>query len=302
MRYVVAHGRRSGRGNGARLGLAAVARLRAEGHDVTELVIDDLAEARARSAALVAEGVDVLAVAGGDGMVSMAANLCVGTGTALGILPAGTGNDAARGLGISTRPAQAIDTLVTARRRRIDTLRVVEEDRHVVGSVTAALDARMARRGGQLPKALGGLSYTLAVLIEIARLPWTARLAYRLTTTAPDGAEVVEELDTLVLVPANLGYLGGGLHLVPDADPCDGLMDLVLIRPVTPRRALAVLRAVRAGRHAELAEVEVRRTARVRIEGPADVLVHGDGEPIAHLPLTVEVAPASLQVVVPPLP
>ena len=80
-----------------------------------------------------------------------------------------------------------------------------------------------------------------------------------------------------------------------------GLLDLVVVRPVTPARALVLLRAVRAGRHTAMPEVEVRRATRVRVEGPTDVLAHGDGEALAPLPLTVQVANANLQVIVPAL-
>lgn len=101
MRYAVAHGRRrrGPAGRGARTGEQAVAALRAAGHDVTEVVAGSLEQALVASAALVAEGVDVLVVVGGDGMVSMAADLCAGSPTAVAILPAGTGNDNARSLG-----------------------------------------------------------------------------------------------------------------------------------------------------------------------------------------------------------
>lgn len=299
MRYAVAHGRRSGRGGAAALGAEAVARLRASGHEVTEIEAGSYQEARARCADAVADGVDVLAVAGGDGVVSLAADLCAGTRTAVGILPAGTGNDNARSLGIGGGEA-AVATLLNGRRRTLDTLHVVELDRHVLGSVDAGLDARIAHRATLLPRRLGAATYTVATLVEIARLRWTPPLHYRLTVVGPQGA-TTEELDALVVVPANMPYLGGGLHLSPGSDPADGLLDLVVIRPVTPARALALLRAVRAGRHTSMPEVEVRPATRVRIEGPADVLAHGDGEALAPLPLTVEVRPSSLQVVVPAL-
>jgi diacylglycerol kinase (ATP) len=300
MRYAVAHGRRSGRGGAAVLGAQAVVALRDAGHDVLEIEASSLPEARARCAAAVAEGVDVLVVAGGDGVVSLATDLCAGTGTAVGILPAGTGNDNARSLGVPAGPG-AVAALLQDRRRILDTLHLVELDRHVLGSVNAGLDARIAHRATLLPRRLGPWSYTVAALVEIARLPWTPPLRYTLTVTGEGGARTTERLDALVVVPANMPYLGGGLHLAPDADPADGLLDLVVVRPLAPARALVLLRAVRAGRHTSMPEVQVRRASEVRVEGPADVLAHGDGEALAPLPLTVRVAPANLQVIVPPL-
>lgn len=300
MRYAVAHGRRSGRGGAAALGRHAVRALRSAGHEVVEIEAATPQEARSRGAAAVADGVDVLVVAGGDGVVSLATDLCAGTGTAVGILPAGTGNDNARSLRIPTGEA-ALQVLLDDHRRTLDTLHVVELDRHVLGSVDAGLDARIAHRATRLPRRLGALTYTVATLVEIARLRWTPPLHYTLTVTGVDGTVTTEELDAPVVVPVNMPYLGGGLHLSPGSDPADGVLELVLVRPLSPARALVLLRAVRAGRHTSMPEVEVRRATEARIEGPPDVLAHGDGEALGPLPLTVRVSAADLQVLAPPL-
>lgn len=296
MRYAVAHGRRAGRGGAAELGARAVTRLRATGHEVVEVTAGTLEEARAACGALVADGVDVLAVAGGDGIVSLATDLCAGTGTAVAVLPAGTGNDAARALGIPLRPEGSLEVLLHGAPRTLDTLHVPELDRSVLTNVLGALDARIAHRATLLPRRLGPATYTVATLVEIARLPRQEPLHYRL---AVDGES--RDLDAYVVVAANLAFVGGGLQIAPDADPADGLLDLVVVRPVVPLEALRVLAAVRAGRHPELPAVDVVRATSVRIEGPGDVLAHGDGEPLGPLPLTVTVRPSSLQVIAPPL-
>ncbi|WP_134773327.1 diacylglycerol/lipid kinase family protein [Ornithinimicrobium flavum] len=300
MRYAVARGRRTRRHRGgtAALGAAAAARLRSAGHEVTEVVTDSLEHARARCGALVADGLDVLAVAGGDGAVSLGADLCAVTSTALAILPSGTGNDSARSLGLvggqqGTGPLQA---LMDDRRRRIDTLHVPELDRHVLGSVPAALDARISARANAWPRHLGPLTYTLSALVEIALLRRQPPLRYTLTVD-----DRRSELEALVVVPANLPYFGGGLPIAPDADPADGLLDLVVITPVAPLEALRLLRAVRAGRHADHPAVTITRARRVHLEGPSDIVAQADGDELGPLPLTVQVSPSSLQVVAPPL-
>ncbi|WP_131104851.1 diacylglycerol/lipid kinase family protein [Ornithinimicrobium sufpigmenti] len=297
MRYAVAHGRRrrGPGGSGARVGEQAVDALRAAGHEVTEVVAGSLAQARAACASLVADGIDVLVAVGGDGVVSMAADLCADTSTAVAILPAGTGNDNARSLGIR-RGAHALEVLLADGRRRVDTLHLPELDRHVLSSVTSALDARISDRANRWPRVLGGMTYTLSALVEIALLRRQPPLHYVLTV---DGAP--QALETLVVVPANMPYVGGGLHICPEADPADGLLDLVVIRPVPPSQAVQLLRAVRAGRLAEHPAVSVTRARQVRIEGPADIVAQGDGEPLAPLPLTVQVVPSILRVVAPAL-
>jgi diacylglycerol kinase (ATP) len=297
MRYAVAHGRRRrgpGRRN-AQVGEQAVAALRAAGHDVTEVVAGSLAQARTACAALVAEGVEVLVAVGGDGVVSMAADLCAGTSTAVAVLPAGTGNDNARSLGIRGG-GPALEVLLADHRRTVDTLHIEELDRHVLSSVTSALDARISDRANRWPRFLGAPTYTLSALVEIALLRRQPPLHYVLTV---DGTPLA--LETLVVAPVNMPYLGGGLHICPEADPADGLLDLVVIRPVTPGQAVGLLRAVRAGRHTGHPAVTITRARQVRIEGPPDIVAQGDGEPLAPLPLTVRVVPSALQVVAPAL-
>lgn len=296
MRYAVAHGRRSGRGGAAALGREAVAALRAAGHEVLELEASSLEEAREVCGAAVADGVDVLAVAGGDGVVSLATDLCAGTGTAVGILPAGTGNDNARSLGVPLRPRGAIATLVAGATRTVDTLHVRELDRHVLGSVPCALDARISQRASGSARLLGAFSYTASALVEIALLRRQPPLDYRLTV---DGVE--RETRALVVVPVNMPVFGGGIPIAPDGDPADGLLDLVVITPIPPSACLGLLRAVRAGRHTHHPAVSITRAREVRVEGPADIVAQGDGDALGPLPLTVAVAPANLRVIAPPL-
>ncbi|ANS77740.1 Diacylglycerol kinase-related protein [Serinicoccus hydrothermalis] len=291
MRYALAHGRRSGRRGGAAVGEQAVRRLRDAGHEVVEVVGDTLDQVRAACGALVADGVDVLAVAGGDGLVSLGTDLCAGTGTALGILPAGTGNDNARSLGLPRDPAAAVEVLLTGTPRAVDTLHVRELDRRVLGSVCCALDARINDRANRWPRWVGPGGYTLSALVEIALLRRQPPLHYRLEV---DGRPT--ELDALVVVAATMPYLGGGLPLAPDADPADGLLDLVVVTPVAPREAVGLLRAIRAGRHTSHHAVHLTRAREVVVHGPPDITAHGDGEPLGPLPLDVRVDAASLRV------
>ena len=296
MRYAVAHGQRSGRGRAGLLARKALHRLRDAGHEVTLIEESSIEATRTACRALIDDGVDVLAVAGGDGMVSMAIDVCVGSRTAVAILPAGTGNDSARSLGIPLRPEAAVQTLMDGRRRRVDTIHVPELGRYLLGSLTAALDARINHRATTFPRILGAANYTLATLVEVARLPWTQPLHYRLEI---DG--VIEEVDTLVVTVANLSHFGGGLPIVPQADHSDGQLALVLVRPLSPTSALGLVHQLRQARHSEHPAVQIRPVERVRIWGPSDVLPHGDGEALSPLPLTAQVAPANLEVIVPAL-
>lgn len=289
-RYAVVHGPRSGRRGAGVVGAQVTQRLRAAGQEVTEI------ETATREGALdacrraAADEVDVLVAVGGDGVVQVAANGLVGTGTALGIVPAGTGNDNARSVNIPLTVDAAVDTLLTGTRRPIDLIHVDPYDLHVVGSVPCGLDALIASRAATLPRWLGAQSYTVATLPEIAKL---RPMHYRIELD-----EQVLEVPGLVVAVCNMPIYGGGMRIAPGADPGDGLLDVIIIGPVGATSALRLLRGVFSGRHEDHPAVRFGRARRVTVAGP-DLTAHGDGDPLGPLPVTCTVAPAALNVVVP---
>lgn len=291
--YLISHGPRSGRGTGSRRVTLAAARLQARGHRVEVVENRDVAQARRTFARAVAEGVDVLVVAGGDGLVGLAAEICAGSQTALSLVPSGTGNDSARSLGIPLAVSGAVETLLAGRCRDVDLIEVQSGDgqrRTILGSVPMGIDARIAGRAARLPKWWGSGVYPAAVLPELLNLrpqPYRIRIE--------DGGAV--EVEGLVVALCNLPHFGGGMRIAPHADPTDGQLDLVVISGVNPAQALGLLRAVFAGAHLEHPAVQVFTGSEISIEGPAH-LAYGDGEPIGRLPVRCRAMPGALRVVV----
>lgn len=288
-RYAVLHGPRSGR-RGAGAGEQVVGQLRAAGQQVVELVAATVEEAREACQVAVRDGVETLVAVGGDGVVQIAAGQLVGASTALGIVPSGTGNDNARSLGIPLKVEPAVATLLSGTRRSIDLIHVDPLDRHVVGSVPCGLDALIAARAATLPRRLGAHSYTVAVLPELVRL---APMAYRLELD-----DQVLELDALVVAVCNMPVYGGGMRIAPDADPGDGLLDVVIITPVGAVSAVRLLAGVFSGRHSNHPSVRIERARRVRVAGP-ELVAHGDGDALCPLPVDCSVVPCAIDVVVP---
>ncbi len=91
---------------------------------------------------------------------------------------------------------------------------------------------------------------------------------------------------------------GGGIPICPDADPADGLLDLVLVRPAGRLRLLRLLPRVYRGTHGGVPEVSIRRVRSVRLSSPG-VTAYADGDPIGALPLTVDVVPGALTIFTP---
>nr|WP_240894900.1 diacylglycerol kinase family protein [Kineococcus siccus] len=288
----------AGRGAGRVAGLRALGELRQLGHTVVDLTGGDLAEARAHLDAEVA-ALDAVVVVGGDGLVHVAVEAVAGTATALGVVPAGTGNDLARGLDLELGdPALAVQRVSAAlregRSRAVDAVRVrtAERDGWFVSILASGVDALINERANAWRWPSGPSRYTLAAITELARV---RSVALRVVL---DGDRVLD-VDALLVAVANTRSYGGGLRMAPDADPTDGLLDVVVVDALPAARALRLFPLVRPGRHLSHPAVHVHRARSVRLEvrgGSASPRPHADGEPAGSLPVTCEVVPGALRV------
>ncbi|MEU3946966.1 diacylglycerol kinase [Streptomyces sp. NPDC029526] len=284
----------AGRGRGARAALPAAAALRDAGYTVRTLVGDDAADALVRARAAVAEGTGALVAVGGDGMVHLALQAVAGTGTPLGLIPAGTGNDFARALGLPLRdPAAAgrtaADALTRGRTRALDLGRA--GDRWFANVLASGFDSRVNDRGNRMRLPVGRFRYDLAMLAELAAL---RPIPYRITV---DGGEVREVEATLVAVGNGPSY-GGGMRVCHGADLGDGLLDVTVVGACTRTTLLRVFPTVYRGTHLGHPVVSVLRATRVELAADG-VTGYADGEPVGPLPLTVRCVPAAVRVLTP---
>ena len=190
----------SGRGRASALLPAVEARLRASGAEVETRRTSSYADAARTMAEVVAAGTDVLAVMGGDGMVHLGLNACADRtgsgGTALGVVPAGTGNDLCRGVGLDPQDALAAAGVVAGGQRRLLDL-VDVGDRFVGGVLATGFDSRVNDRANHLRWPRGALRYTVAALAELRVF---SPLDYRLTL---DG--VVREQRAMLVAVGKIG-------------------------------------------------------------------------------------------------
>ncbi len=286
---------------GAHTGAAthAAERLRARGVQTSILSGGSAAESSQLLRAALEVGVDAVAVAGGDGTVNLALQEVAGTGIPLGIVPSGTGNDFAATLGLRELDvAAAADTIAAGVTRDIDLARVTRADgsTQYYGSVLASgFDSKVNDRANAMRWPRGGSRYNIAILIEFLTL---AGIPYDVEYERADGTRAQVRGDLVMATVGNGRTYGGGIPIAPDADPADGLLDLVLVRPAGRLRLLALLPKVYRGTHASVPEVSITRVRSVRLASPG-VTAYADGDPIGALPLTVDVAPRALRIFTP---
>jgi diacylglycerol kinase (ATP) len=276
----------AGRGRGARAARVAVTVLRERGHRVRELVGRDGDEAADLAARAVAAEPDGLVVVGGDGMVHLALQQTAGSPVPLGVVPAGTGNDVARYLGVPRRDAHAAAAIVAdGHVRKIDLARAGSV--HYVTVLAAGFDSKVNERANAMTRPRGQMRYNLAVAAEL-RTFRPIRFALEL-----DG--VRRDVDAMLVAVGNGPSYGGGLRMCEGAVLDDGLLDVVLIKPVSKVELVKVFPRLFKGTHVTHPQYEHHRVTRVSLAAPG-ISAYADGERLGGLPMTVEVAPRALTV------
>jgi len=291
---VVAINPTSGKGKAKKLGEAVVDRLRTLGFVVDKIARTTESDLRAALRARLDSPHRALIAVGGDGMVHTSLQVLADhPDTALGIIPAGTGNDIARAVGMDeTKPLSAVDAIVRSLEtgpRRID----LGEAQHGetltrFGAVySAGFDALVNERANQLRFPRGTSRYTVAMLLELSTL--TPR-AYRLTV---DGEQYEQE--ALLVAVANAESFGGGMRVVPDTPIDDGVLQVFTVSPLSRASFVRLYPRVFSGSHITHPAVTIRPAKSVRIEVD-DIVGYADGERVGPLPVDIRVLPGILPV------
>ncbi|MEP6478484.1 MAG: diacylglycerol kinase family protein [Rhodoglobus sp.] len=302
-RIVVAINPTASFGKSKDVGPAVVATLRALGHDVTSLQEPDFEQLLAAGRKAVAAKPDALVVVGGDGMVNLGTNIVAGTKVPLGIVPSGTGNDMARGLGIPHENTEAaIELLIEALERParvIDAGRIGYTDesgdrasRWFACILSAGFDSVVNERANRMRHPKGASRYTIALGLELVGLK---PIPYRIVL---DG--VAQETRAMLVSVGNNVSLGGGMKVTPDALVDDGLLDVLVVAPLSRIEFIRIFPRVFKGTHITDRRVTITRAKKIRLE--SDVAVaYADGERIAPLPVDIEVVPGALHILSPAL-
>lgn len=283
----------AGKGKGGKSAPRVGAGLRQRGIDAALLVAGSAEETLEMARHAVADGVDALVAAGGDGTVNLAVQAVAGTSTPLGIVPLGTGNDNANLIGLRKDVDSAIDTIADFNVRSIDVGHVRTSDtaeRWFMGVLSSGFDSCVNERVNVMSWPKGDLRYLIGILAELRNfksVPYLINI---------DGVEV--RANGMLVAVGNGTSYGGGMKVCAGAELDDGLFNLTFLKEVGKLEFLRTLPKVYKGTHLAHPEVDQFQGKRIRLEAP-DQIVYADGERIGPLPADIEISPGGLQVLVP---
>ncbi len=261
-----------------------------------------------------ADQADVILLFGGDGTIHRHLSQLVKLGLPVLVVPAGSGNDFARALGVR----RVRDSLASWRRfcagqdnvRLIDlgvitplasaggTLASHEHPRYFCSVAGVGLDGEVSRRANALPRWLRGHGgYALTLAPRIFRFaPLSMKI---LTADASGGWTARSDQPTILAALANTSTYGGGMKIAPRARMDDGKLDVCVVGSVDPFKLFCMFPTVYFGRHLNIREVEYFQASRLRVETETPLDVYADGEFVCRTPVEVSVQCGALKVLTP---
>ncbi len=244
--------------------------------------------------AALAKGCNLIILGGGDGSVSAVVAELAGHDALLGLLPLGTANDFARGLGIPDDLEEACAIIAHGEVLAVDL--GLAGEHHYVNVITMGLGAEVVKSiSGRLKRLLGPLAYPLATAFALRRYhPFAA------TLTFPDNDHPPATYERLLQIAVGNGrFYGGGAVVAPAARIDDGMLDVYAIELRSWHALIGVAWSLKSGRQIRRDDVPYWRTRRVQITTRPSLPVNIDGELVDQTPELFTVARGVLRVLVP---
>lgn len=227
---------------------------------------------------------------GGDGTLNEVVNGVIGCpNAAVTHYPGGSGNDAIK---IFDDPAAftSIERLLSAEEAPFDLIRC--NDSYALNVLSIGFDARVGTdiaRFKRLPLVTGKGAYVLSILSNMVH-----GLSADYTVTL-DSGEVLSGQKTMICI-CNGRWYGGGFNPVPEAEPDDGLLDVLVVEKVSLLQVASVIGHYQKGRYAEYPElIRHARCRSLRIECAERSVVNVDGEAVYTTDAKIEVVPHAIR-------
>ena len=281
----------SGRGKGKRLAESIKGKLEAVFPGLVYFETEYPGHAR-EIAARIKNDFEVIIAGGGDGTVHETVNGMIGGSATLAVIPIGSGNDFVKMLSLPKDPEQAIEVIRQNHRRKIDLGKM--NDTIFPNGLGIGFDAWVVRESMKVKRLRGILIYLYAVLKTVFSYP---------NQTVTFSANGKTETKRIFLIAVGNGRaMGGGFFLTPEARIDDALFDVCIIHALKKREVFWHLPKVFWGGHVKIHQVQMLRTASLKIESGPGIAAHADGELLGMNlnTLNISILPTALKVIYKP--
>ena len=280
---------------------AAIEKLRDAGHTVHPRLTFEGGDASRFAWKAAEHGADLVVAAGGDGTINEVVNGLLEWAEEhegerplprLGIVPMGTANDLAGGLGIASGdPEAAMAIAVAGTEYEVDVARV--NGRYFLNVSTGGAGAEATDEASdELKRVLGPIAYLITgvrkfVELKVSRARFTSR------------GETLHDGEFLIFAVGNARRTGGGNFLTAEADMEDRLLDACIVESLTHLEAARIAPKLRAGTHVDNPHVTYRKVPELLVEAEHELTVNADGEPVTARRFEYSIAPHRLTLMVP---
>lgn len=278
----------SGGGRGGKIKEQVISHLQSQEIDFLDLsgVNADVAEMNLK--ALDLERISNLIVIGGDGLVHLAIQKLARSAVPLLIIPAGTGNDFARSLGLNiNQPLENLSLLNEMKSTGVDLGLVAGE--YFAQILSTGFDSLVNERANQMRFIRGRMKYNVAIAQVLSTFK-PRSYSFRVD-------EVHLESKAMLIAVSNGKSYGGGMMISPMSDLQDGYLDVMILGPVSRFEFLRVFPKVYSGSHINHPAVKFLKAKNVAIS--ANAVAYADGERIGDLPIEVSIVEKCLRVLIP---
>ena len=286
---------------------SGIEKLREAGHVVHPRITFESGDAWRFAWKSAESGADLVVAAGGDGTINEVVNgLYEWAGERvkggeklvlprLGVVPLGTGNDLAGGLGIrSGDPEEALAVAVAGMPFEVDVGRV--NGRYFLNVSTGGFGAEATDEASdELKRVLGPVAYLITGVRKFVRLDVSRA---RFTS----GGQVLHDGDFLIFAVGNARRTGGGNFLTAEADMDDRLLDVCIVDGMGHVEFVRIAPQIRAGRHVDNPRVTYAKVPEVTVECDHELTVNADGEPLTGRRFEYSLAPWRLTLMAPERP
>ena len=277
----------AGNGRAKKEGLKVNETLRKQGRECRLIWTEYPGHAAALAEKAAEDGAELVLSVGGDGTAYEVASGLLGTSVPLGIIPAGTGNDFVKTIGVPTQPKKALEHVLSHPAKKTDVGEM--NGKMFLNEIGTGFDVSVLDYAAKAKKYCRGLlPYLYGVMKTLFRFRSVP------ITFSVDGGES-ETLDAFVVGVANGGMIGGGISIAPEAKADDGLLDVVIVEKVDRKKLISRLIGLMQGKILSFPETRFFRAHSVAFSAP-NMRVNVDGEILSEKTVSARILPGALMI------